>query len=171
MESEDVRRSLAGAPRLRAVRDDDSAALIALIGHCWAQYPGVVLDVDGEEPWLRAPASAYAGWAGRMWVAVSQDTVVGCVGAKPHGEDVVELKSLYVSALARRRGLGSRLSGVVADQARRSGARRVELWSDSRFTDAHRLYLRLGYTSTGRSRQLHDLSETTEYEFALPLRQ
>lgn len=162
-------------PALRMVRDDDSAGLIALIGSCWAEYPGIVLDVDGEEPWLRAPATAYAGWGGRMWVATTTPAgagdaaLIACVGMKPHGTDAVELKSLYVDAAARRRGLGSRLARLVEDQARESGARQVGLWSDSRFTDAHRMYQRLGYRRTGRSRDLHDLSDTTEYEFVKDL--
>lgn len=156
-------------PAVRPVRDDDSAALIALIGRCWSEYPGVILDVDGEEPWLRAPAGAFAGWGGRMWVATGDEAVLACVGAKPHGADVVELKSLYVDRVARRRGLGARLARLVEDEARSSGAGRVELWSDSRFLDAHRFYARLGYHRTGRTRELNDLSDTTEYEFVLPL--
>ncbi|HEY9476397.1 MAG TPA: GNAT family N-acetyltransferase, partial [Mycobacteriales bacterium] len=164
-----TRLTVAGTPNaepaLRPVRDDDSAALIALIGGCWAEYPGVLLDVDGEEPWMRAPADAYARWGGRMWVATGAGTLVGCVGTKPHGPGVVELKSLYVAAAARRRGLGSRLTRLVEEEAWRAGALRVDLWSDSRFLDAHRLYSRLGYHRTGRTRELGDLSETTEYEF------
>jgi hypothetical protein len=46
----------------------------------------------------------------------------------------------------------------------------MELWSDTRFLDAHRLYERLGYRRTGRTRELHDLSDTVEYEFDKPLR-
>lgn len=164
--------TVAGAPTepaLRPVRDDDSVALIELIGRCWSEYPGVILDVDGEEPWLRAPASAYAGWGARMWVATGGGVVVACVGAKPHGPQVVELKSLYVAATARRHGLGARLTGLVEDEARSGGAARVELWSDSRFFDAHRLYTRLGYRRTGRTRELGDLSDTTEYHFARTL--
>lgn len=152
-------------PSIRPARDSDSAALIALIGGCFAEYPGCVLDVDGEEPWLRAPASAYAEMGGRLWVASVGETVVGCIGLRPGGV----LKSLYVAGSARRRGLGSRLVGIVERAAREAGERRILLWSDTRFTDAHRLYERLGYRRTGRSRELHDLSASTEYEFCREL--
>jgi GNAT superfamily N-acetyltransferase len=153
---------------LRLVRDDDSAALIELIGSCWAEYPGCVLDVDGEEPWLRAPAAAYAA-GGRCWVVEEGDEILACVGVKPRADGVAELKSLYVAARARRRGLGARLTGLVEAEAARLGAGRVVLWSDTRFGDAHRLYERLGYARTGRTRELHDLSGTTEFEFVKPL--
>ncbi|HEV2088259.1 MAG TPA: GNAT family N-acetyltransferase, partial [Cryptosporangiaceae bacterium] len=156
-------------PVLRPVRDDDSAALIALIGACWSEYAGCVLHVDAEEPWLRAPARSFGGQGGRMWVAERDGTVLGCVGMAPAGGDAVELKSLYVAAAARRQGLGEVLAGLVENEARSGGARRLELWSDTRFTDAHRLYNRLGYTRLPASRVLHDLSDTTEYAFAKDL--
>lgn len=157
------------APGRRVVRDADSAALIALIGGCWAEYPGCVLDIDGEEPWLRAPATAVAARGGRLWVVELAGEVVASVGLRPHGATEVELKSLYVARPARRRGLGAELVGVVEAEAARGGATVVVAWSDSRFRDAHQLYLRCGYQRTGRSRDLHDLSRTTEYEFAKPL--
>jgi oligopeptidase B len=148
----------------RLVRDDDSAALIALITACWSEYPGAVMDVDGEEPWLRAPAAAYAAKGGTMWVTERDGEVVACVGLVPHGP-TAELKSLYVAKVARRRGLGAELTALVEATAVERGVARMYLWSDSRFTDAHRLYERLGYRRTGRQRDLHDLSATTEYEF------
>lgn len=146
-------------PVRRPAADSDSAALIDLIGGCFAEYPGCVLAVDEEEPWLRRPASGYPG---QLWVVELDGSVVACVGYKPHGP---ELKNLYVSAKARRRGLGEWLVGVVEDAARADGATSILLWSDSRFRDAHRLYTRLGYDRTGATRELHDLSSTTEYEF------
>lgn len=152
-------------PVRRPARDADSAGLIALIGGCWAEYPGCVLDIDGEEPWLRAPATAYAGKGGELWVVELAGEMVGSVGLVPAGPGEVELKSLYVAKLARRQGVGTELVGVVEAAARQWGASTVRLWSDTRFGAAHRLYRRLGYQPTGRTRDLHDRSNTTEYEF------
>lgn len=166
IEHQEMRKPL---PTLRAGRDEDSAALIALIGDAWSEYPGCVLDVDGEEPWLRAPATAYQELNGSLWVVTVDGAVVACAGMKPAGAGVVELKSLYVAAKARRQGLGELLSELVELAAAGLGARRIELWSDSRFADAHRLYTRLGYARLPRTRELHDLSNTTEYAFAKEL--
>jgi GNAT superfamily N-acetyltransferase/tetratricopeptide (TPR) repeat protein len=153
--------------QLRPVVDSDSAALIELIGTTWAEYPGVILDVDNEEPWLRAPARYYAEHGGSFWLATGADGALhACIGVRPLENDAVELKSLYVAAAGRRGGLGSGLVRFVEDEAARFGARRIVLWSDRRFSDAHRLYSRLGYWRTGQSRELHDLSTTTEYGFA-----
>ncbi|HEY2703513.1 MAG TPA: GNAT family N-acetyltransferase [Candidatus Dormibacteraeota bacterium] len=155
---------------IRAARDDDAGGLVALVGACWAEYPGCVLDVDGEEPHLRRIASAYAEWAGEVFVAEEAGVVVGSVGWVPSGAAGIELRMLYVAAAARRRGLGARLAGLVEDAARGRGAAVVELWSDTRFHDAHRLYARLGYARSARTRELHDLSNTVEHHFRKRLR-
>nr|MBA3524637.1 GNAT family N-acetyltransferase [Geodermatophilaceae bacterium] len=44
----------------RDATDADSAAVITLIGGCFAEYPGCVLDLPGIDAWMQAPASAYA---------------------------------------------------------------------------------------------------------------
>lgn len=48
--------------------------------------------------------------------------------------------------------------------AREHGAWRIELWSDTRFEDAHRLYERLGYVKTD-SRKLDDVNATVEFKY------
>jgi len=148
---------------IRDARDDDSDRLIALIDAVYAEYPGCVLDVDGEEPHLRRPASAFAEWAGRLWVVEEDGRLVACAGFRD-AADAVELKHLYVAAAARRRGLGRRLTELVEIAGRARGRRWVELWSDTRFTDAHRLYERLGYVRGG-VRELHDRSASVERHY------
>jgi predicted GNAT family N-acyltransferase/RimJ/RimL family protein N-acetyltransferase len=150
-------------PGLRPVRDSDAAAIEHLIGTIWAEYPGVVLDVDGEEPWMRAPASAYDGSGGELFVvpAAEGEGLTASAGWKryPGG---AELKSLYVAAGSRRQGWGSRLVRFIE---RRVGGHRLTVWSDTRFTDSHAMYERLGYRRTGAARELHDRSQTVELEF------
>ena len=103
-------------------------------------------------------ASGGAGWV----VRDVHGELIASVGVAPSGDATCELKRLYVDARARRRGLGAALVAVVEAWARAHGAGRVELWSDTRFGDAHRLYARLGYADTGARRDLHDPSHTTE---------
>lgn len=153
-------------PGLRPVTDADSAALIELIGAVWAEYPSIVLDIDGEEPWLRAPATSYEG-RGELWVVPAPDGggLLACAGWRPHPGGA-ELKSLYVAAPCRRQGWGSRLVRFIERRAGgQSGSERMLAWSDTRFTDSHQMYERLGYRRTGATRELHDKSATVEYEF------
>ncbi|MGD9893871.1 MAG: GNAT family N-acetyltransferase [Dehalococcoidia bacterium] len=152
------------AIQIRDARDDDSWDLIGLIAACWAEYPGCILDVHMEEPWLLAPATAYAEQGGRLWVAEMDRRVVASVALRPAAEPGgVALKSLYVARAARRRGLGERLVALVEAEARGRGASFIELWTDTRFVDAHRLYERRGYVRGPHTRELHDLSKSVEY--------
>lgn len=151
-------------PGLRPVRDGDALAVQDLIGGCFAEYPGCVLDLAGVDSWMRAPASERAAGDGRMWVLEDGGELLASValGADPVG---LELKSLYVRAGARRRGYGAALIGLVERTGRERGAAGVALWSDTRFADAHRLYAWLGYRKQAGSRLLHDPSQTREWRF------
>ena len=147
---------------IRLATDADSAAVIDLIAGVFAEYPGFVLDVDAEETELRAPASRFD----RFWVLEETQggAVVGCVAIVVHAVHA-ELKKLYVHRRVRGRGQGRRLAELVEAAARERGLPRIELWTDTRLETAHRLYERLGYVPTGRTRDLHDLSRTTEFHF------
>jgi predicted GNAT family N-acyltransferase/L-amino acid N-acyltransferase YncA len=151
---------------LRPATDADSAGLIELIGGVWAEYPSIVFDIDGEEPWLRAPAASYQG-RGELWVVALPDAggLLACAGWRTNPEGA-ELKSLYVAAPCRRQGWGSRLVHFIERRSGCQSSRKgLRAWSDSRFTDSHQMYERLGYRLTGAIRQLHDKSATVELEF------
>jgi putative acetyltransferase len=157
-------------PTIRHARDDDARQLIELISSCFAEYPGCVLDVDREEPELRRIASAYTARGGLFWVATREDRLVGSVGLVPaESPTIMELRKLYVARSERRSGLGSKLCVLVEEEARSRGAVALQLWSDTRFADAHRLYERLGYGRGSETRELHDLSQSVEFYFSKAL--
>lgn len=153
-------------PVFRPARDDDATGVIALIARVFTEYPNCVLDVDAEEPELLAPASRFDGF----WVVEVAGEVLGCIGcgepaSGPTADAALELKKLYLDPRLRGRGWGRRLVEWIEAEARRRGYSRVILWTDTRFETAHRVYQRLGYRRTGRTRALHDLSDTVEYHF------
>lgn len=151
---------------VRDARDDDAEGLIALIGGCFAEYPGCLLDVDGELPELRAVATAFRGWGGRFWVAERAGRVIGSAGFTPGKRPgYAELKKLYVEKPARELGLGGTLCTLVETEAKKAGHSRIDLWSDTRFTTAHRFYEKRGYTRGPETRELHDSSNTVEFYF------
>ncbi len=154
-------------PGLRPVRDADAAAVQALVGGCFAAYPGCVLELAGLDAWMRAPATGYAAKHGALMVVPAAGGLAACGGWLPGSDpDTVELKSLYVAGAHRRRGIAAALVGLVERTARERGAARVELWTDTRFTAAHRLYEHLGYARLPGDRALHDASETVEHPYA-----
>ena len=155
---------MASGPEIvvREARDGDSAGVIDLIARVFAEYPGCILDVDREEPQLRSPASSFD----RFFVVERAGEVVGCGGLSEKAGGVVELKKLYLDSSVRGLGLARDLTERIERHAMGIGSERVDLWSDTRFIAAHGFYERMGYRRTGRTRELHDLSKTTEYEFA-----
>ncbi len=157
-------------PPIRDARDDDADGLIALLAGVFAEYPGCVMDVDGELPELRRIASYFREHAGEFWVAEQNGQVVGCIGYTPACDaSGIELKKLYVHASARKYGLGGRLVERVEDRARERGASFIDLWSDTRFVTAHAFYERRGWERGPNTRALHDKSDTVEYYFRKPL--
>ncbi|HVZ34897.1 MAG TPA: GNAT family N-acetyltransferase [Polyangiaceae bacterium] len=158
---------------VRDARDDDAAGLIELIGNAYAEYPGCVLDVDREEPDLRAIATSFARKGGGFWVVEQRapeqrtSSLVGSAGWLPSAAHVgwIDLRKLYVAKAFRRRGVARALCGRVEELARARGAIGISLWSDTRFVEAHQFYRVLGYTQQSETRDLHDLSNTTEYRF------
>jgi len=156
---------------LRLATDADAGGVQALISDCFAEYEGCVLDPDGIDAWMAAPASSYASRAGQFWVLVPPggSALAACVGWCRGRSGQIELKNLYVRAQARRQGLGRRLVALVEAAARDQGALEVVLWTDTRFLDAHRLYRALGYQRTGNQRALHDPSQSVEYGFVKSL--
>jgi putative acetyltransferase len=155
----------AGIEGLRAVRDDDAAALCALIGGVYAEYPGCVLEIDGQDADLLSLATVVAARGGAMWVVERNGELVACCGWVPSGPGVVQLRRLYVAEPARRQGLGGLLADEVERAARAVRAEQIELWSDTRFADAHRLYESRGYLRRPEIRELHDASNSVEYHY------
>lgn len=149
--------------QFRPAVDADSEGIIALIAACYAEYPPNVLDVDAEEPELRAPASRFEAF----WVLEdAEQRIVGCIAlATLIPGQRIELKKCYVSNDLRGGGWGRRLIEQVEDWARERAIPEVELWTDNRFTLAHKVYAKIGYVQTGETRDLNDLSQTTEFQF------
>jgi putative acetyltransferase len=152
--------------KMRDARDSDGPRLIALIGGVFDEYPGCILDVDGEMPELLAIASWFAARGGEFWVDEVDGAVVACGGYTPaSAPGGLELRKLYTRADQRGRGLGSSIVARVEAAARAKGCAYVDLWSDTRFLTAHRLYERLGYVRGPETRDLHDKSASVEYYF------
>lgn len=153
---------------LRAGRDSDAAAYIRLIGDAWAEFPGVIFDVDAELPELHALATHYAGLGGTLWLA--QDGQ-GMVATRPLREDAAwEIGRMYVAKSARGTGLAQALLTAAEAHARAEGALRMILWTDTRFEAAHSFYEKAGYVRQGAIRILDDLSKSLEFRYTKPLR-
>lgn len=154
---------------VRPGRDADGEQFVALISDCWAEYPGCVMDLDGENPELRALETHFHHAGGALWAAEHEGVVVGMVGMKPQQDGMWELCRLYVSASQRGTGVAADLLRTAHAYAKAAGATDLDLWSDTRFDRAHRFYERQGFVREGGIRALHDKSNSLEFRYAKPL--
>lgn len=154
------------SPSIRPARDADGPAVASLIAAVFSEYEGCVFDWS-EFPELRAPAAAFAARGGMMWVAARDEAVVGCGAVAPAADaQTFELFKFYVAKTERGSGLAQRLFETALSFARDRGARRIVLWSDTRFLAGHRFYEKHGFARGPEKRFLADLSDSWEYSFS-----
>jgi DNA-binding MarR family transcriptional regulator/predicted N-acetyltransferase YhbS len=83
------------------------------------------------------------------WIAELDGERVGCVfcmaSNNPEAERTAQLRLLLVEPSARGAGVGSRLVDECLRFARRSGYRRITLWTNDVLLDARRTYQRAGF--------------------------
>jgi GNAT superfamily N-acetyltransferase len=162
---------------LRPARDADAQDLFGLITLCFAEYPGCFTDPHDDLPDLVRPGhwDERRGADGRLlggaFLVVEDERCRVCASIAldypqiaADGSLVGELHRLYVRPDCRGRGLAKRLTQHVEALALAAGARRMMLWSDTRFTKAHALYEGLGY-QRGGERDLGDISNSREFFF------
>jgi GNAT superfamily N-acetyltransferase len=153
---------------LRPGTDADAETYIRLIGAAWAEFPGIVFDVDAELPELRALASHFEAKGGRVWLEAEGR---GMIATRPLREDGAwEICRLYLDRAARGTGLAQALLGAAEAHVRAAGAERLVLWTDTRFEAAHAFYEKAGYVRQGAIRILDDLSKSLEFRYAKPAR-
>jgi len=148
---------LAVAVRIRSAVAADSPAAAAVVRAVFDEY-GFTWEERGYHADLLNVETSFASF----FVAELDGRVVGTAGLSQHGS----LERLYVVPEARGAGVGSALLAAVADEARSCGHTRLEIWSDKRFEDAHRLYQRLGATVVGE--RVHDDPDSS-HEWGLVL--
>ncbi len=150
---------------LRPVDDSDSQDLFGLLTLCFAGYPGCYVDPHDDLKDLLKPSTRFGEPGGFFVLEDERGRVCACVALDFPQEGVAELHRVYVRPDRHRRGIGRRLSEAMEARARAAGARRMILYSDTRFAAAHAMYEKLGFTRFGDARPLGDISGSHEYGF------
>lgn len=151
---------------IRPVRPEDTPQIHALIARIFADY-GYAFEVERENPHLADPANWFRRSGGEFWVVEHEGQVIATGGVLLH-DDEAELRSLYVAPEHRRCGLGRRLTQMAIEHARAAGRPRIVLWTDLRFTEAHKLYESLGFVRSGR-RSVASTNSFCEHFYELEL--
>ena len=88
---------------------------------------------------------AYARPAGRLLLASVDQQIAGCVGLRPLGPDVGEMKRLYVRPSFRGFGVGRMLAEAIVQESRLAGYRRLRLDTLPSMGRAQSLYRQMGF--------------------------
>lgn len=92
------------------------------------------------------------------------------MGYLPSKTNEIEIHKLYIDQKFRRKGLAKYLVKKVENIAVRENKSKVFLWTDTRFKEAHKMYLKMDYEKSKKTRRLYDISDTVEYNFVKHLR-
>ncbi|WP_156760529.1 GNAT family N-acetyltransferase [Microbacterium karelineae] len=145
--------SRAGAFTLRAARDGDLDALIALIANDPVSAArGDVGSSEDRDDYARALGEIGADPRNTQLVAELGGEVIATMqltvlpGLARQGASRLQVETVRVRDDLRSEGIGAALMRWASDVAAPAlGARLIQLTSDAARTDAHRFYERLGY--------------------------
>lgn len=165
----------------------EGAAAADVVHEVYDEY-GFIWEADGYHSDLYQLGTAYLKPGDAFFVAVDSTTarLVGTAALVrfepvPSGDTVhlldetvrvagadCSLERLYVRKDARRAGLGRVLMQRTIDFAKSRGAQRLEIWSDKRFVEAHRLYQAFGAVVVGE-RICDDPDQSPEWGLKIQL--
>lgn len=135
----------------------------------FAEYEGCLYAAE-EFPELAAPASAYGGKGGALWVAEADGQIVATTAiVQKNRPGLWELTKVYCHASRRGQGVAQGLLTLAIDFAHARGGTSLMLYSDTRFVRGHAFYAKQGFMRLPGTRVLHDVSDSLEFGFARDL--
>jgi putative acetyltransferase len=129
---------------------------------------GVSLCFQGFAAELAGLPGQYAPPRGRLFLASTNERVVGCVALRPIADTIGEMKRLFVRPAFRGQGIGRKLAECIIAEGRGIGYQRIRLDTLPVLSAATRLYESMGFA---RCAPYYDtpLPETTFMELLLEL--
>jgi GNAT superfamily N-acetyltransferase len=108
------------------------------LNRAWIEQYFEVEEADREV--FRDPVAAIVEPGGEIFFVVEDGKVLGTCAVLPHEPGVYEIAKMAVAPKARGKGYGDLLMKASVDFARRVGARRLVIVSNTVLTPAIRLY-------------------------------
>lgn len=104
------------------------------------------LDYDLEDP-----DKYYKNIGGVFYVFEDKGKIIGTIAVKNKGENIAEIKRLYIDSKFRGKGYGSKLFDTALEFCKGNNYKKVVFDTWSRFEKAKLLYLSRGFTITRTS--------------------
>lgn len=99
---------------------------------------------DFEEEFASLPGD-YTPPDGRLFLALENNEIIGCVGLRKFTSSICEMKRMYVREKYRGKGIGRKLAIAVIDAAKKIGYQEMRLDTVPWMTEAIALYLSIGF--------------------------
>jgi putative acetyltransferase len=132
--------------KLLQVKSDEEIDETRRLFEEYAAWLGVDLCFQNFEQEAANLPGEYVPPSGRLFLAVENDLVAGCVAVRKIGADMCEMKRLYVRPAFRGQGLGRTLAEKIIEAAREIGYARMRLDTLPRRMDpAIAMYRSLGF--------------------------
>lgn len=148
---------------IRPARAQDIDILTSIIKNTIESY-GYIFEHEFELPDFISFEQFYATGDAELWVMEIDGELAGC-GALKGKNSFPYLSRIYMDERFRGRGAGKAMVLHLMQRAVGIGFNEIELWSDTKFRTAHKLYERLGFRFTGRVRPLGDINNCFEYHY------
>ena len=103
------------------------------------------LDFQDFREELETLPGKYAPPLGSILVAKENGETVGCVAVRPLGEEICEMKRLYVKPARRGKRVGRELAVAIIEEAKRLGYKAMRLDTVKAMKEASALYRTLGF--------------------------
>ncbi len=150
---------------IRPARKDDIDRLIEIIRDTIHSY-GYIFELEFELPDFLDYDNYYGKGRGELYVLEESGVVAGCGALKLDGA-IPYLSRIYVDERYRGHGYGKAIVQFLMKRNVELGNDALELWTDTLFRTAHKMYEKLGFTYTGRVRPLGDINNCFEYHYTM----
>jgi DNA-binding MarR family transcriptional regulator/ribosomal protein S18 acetylase RimI-like enzyme len=109
----------------------------------WISKDFEVEDIDRET--LGKPQQYFLDGGGAILLAEKDGEIIGTVALQPFGNGAFELAKMTVAEKARGLKIGEKLGWAALERARKLGAKKVFLYSNTKAFQAINLYFKLGF--------------------------
>ncbi len=106
---------------------------------------GISIDISAMLEQNMANLQQFAPPSGRLFLAEYESKIAGCAGLRKIGEEVGEVKRMYVRPEYRRKGIGRSLLQTIIHEARQIGYSKIRLDSAPFAQEAQALYHSVGF--------------------------